>query len=92
MTAKVVDASALAALLFGEAEGTAGAERLRDADLIAPALLPVEIANACIKKMRREPGRRDALMVAFGMARRMGYELVTLDRRIAAAGATGPLA
>jgi predicted nucleic acid-binding protein len=74
-----------------------------------------------IKKMRREPDRRDALMVAFGMldrmevgivevdheevlgladrsgltaydasylwlARRMGYELVTLDRRTAAAG------
>jgi predicted nucleic acid-binding protein len=127
MTAKVVDASALAALLLGEVEGTAVAERLRGADLIAPALLPFEIANSCIKKMRREPDRRDALMVAFGMldrmevglvevdheevldladrsgltahdasylwlARRMGYELVTLDRRVAAAGVTGPLA
>jgi predicted nucleic acid-binding protein len=40
MTAKVVDASALAALLFGEAEGAAVVERLRGADLIAPALLP----------------------------------------------------
>ena len=120
MPAKVVDASALAALLFGEAEGALIAERLRDTDLIAPALLPFEIANACIKKMRRQPDQRDALMVAFGMlarmevgivevdhdevvrladrsgltsydasylwlARRMSYELVTLDRRLVAA-------
>jgi predicted nucleic acid-binding protein len=128
MPAKVVDASALVALLFGEAEGAAIAERLRDAGLIAPALLPLEIANACIKKMRRQPDQRDALIVAFGMldrmevgivevdhdevlgladrsgltaydasylwlARRMSYELVTLDRRLAAvAGATDRLA
>ena len=83
----------MAALLLGEAEGTAVAERLRGADLLAPALLPFAIASACIKKMRREPDRRDALMVAFGMALKMGYELVTLDRRVAAAGgATGRLA
>jgi predicted nucleic acid-binding protein len=122
MTVKVVDASALAALLFGEREGAVIAERLQDAELIAPALLPFEIANTCVKKMRRQPDRREALLAAFGMlqrmevgivevdhgevlslaerstltaydasylwlARRMGYELVTLDRRLAAAEA-----
>ena len=79
MPAKVVDASALAALLFGEAEGAAIAERLRDADLIAPALLPFEIANACIKKMRRRPDQRDALIVAFGMLDRMEVGIVEVD-------------
>jgi predicted nucleic acid-binding protein len=124
MAGKVVDASALAALLFGEPEGAAVAERLREIGLIAPALLPFEVANVCVKKMRRHPDQRDALAVAFGMfdrmevdmvdvdhdevlglaqrvgltaydasylwlARRTGSELVTLDRRLGAAAATG---
>jgi predicted nucleic acid-binding protein len=123
MAVKVVDAPALGALLFGEPDGAAVAERLRGAGLIAPALLPFEVANVCVKKMRRHPDQRDALMVAFGMldrmevavvqvdhgaalvlaersgltaydasylwlARRMSAELVTLDRQLAAVGAT----
>jgi len=124
MPVKVVDASALGALLFGEPDGAAVAERLKGAGLIAPALLPFEVANTCLKKMRRHPDQRDALMVAFEMldqmeiglvevdhgealtlaeragltaydasylwlARRMSSELVTLDRQLEAAGATG---
>jgi predicted nucleic acid-binding protein len=127
MPAKVVDASALAALLFGEAEGAAVAERLGAAELVAPALLPFEIANACIKKIRRDPDRRDAFVAAFGMldrlevalvevdhnevlglaersgltaydasylwvARRMSFELITLDRQLGAVSATDRLA
>ena len=123
MAAKVVDACALGALLFGEPEGAAIAGRLRLAGLLAPALLPFEVASVCLKKMRRYPDRRDALRVAFGMledmevdivdvdhgevlglaertglttydasylwlARRLGAELVTLDRRLEAAAAT----
>jgi predicted nucleic acid-binding protein len=123
MAVKVVDASALGALLFGEPDGAAVAERLRGAGLIAPALLLFEVANVCVKKMRRHPDQRAALMVAFGMldrmevavvqvdhgealvlaersgltaydasylwlARRMSAELVTLDRQLAAVGAT----
>jgi predicted nucleic acid-binding protein len=79
MTAKVVDASALCALLFGEPDGPAVAERLRDGHLIAPALLPFEVANVCLKKMRRHPGRRDALMIAFGMLDRMEIGVVEVD-------------
>jgi predicted nucleic acid-binding protein len=124
MAGKVIDASALGALLFGEPEGAAVAGRLRDAGLIAPALLPFEVASVCLKKMRRHPDRRDALVAAFGMldrmevdivevdhgevfglaqriglsaydasylwlARRTGSELVTLDRQLEAAAATG---
>jgi predicted nucleic acid-binding protein len=58
MAVKVVDASALGALLFGEPYGAAIAERLqrlRGAELIAPALLPFEVANICVRKMRRHP-------------------------------------
>lgn len=79
MPARVVDASALGALLFGEPDGAAVAKRLRGARLIAPALLPFEVANVCLKKMRRHPEQRDALMVAFGMLDRMEVGLVEVD-------------
>jgi predicted nucleic acid-binding protein len=124
MAGKVVDASALGALLFGEPDGAAVAGRLRETGLIAPALLPFEVASICLKKTRRHPDQRDALVAAFGMlermevgivavdhgevlglaervgltaydasylwlARRTGSELVTLDRRLETAAATG---
>ncbi|MGA8757178.1 MAG: hypothetical protein WB611_12790 [Stellaceae bacterium] len=40
MVVKIDDASALAALLFGEPDGEAIAGRLDNARLVAPALLP----------------------------------------------------
>lgn len=80
MAVKVVDASAVAALLFGEPDDAAIAVRLRGADLIAPALLPFEVANVCLKKMRRHPDRRDALMVAFGMLDRMEVGVALVDQ------------
>ena len=45
MAVKVVDASALAALLFDEPEAKAVADRLEDGNLVAPALLSFEIAH-----------------------------------------------
>lgn len=77
MALKVVDASALSALLFGEPEGDAVAARLRSAELIAPALMPFEVANVCLKKARRHPDQRDALMVAFEALH--GLEVGTVD-------------
>jgi predicted nucleic acid-binding protein len=77
---KVVDASALAALLFGEPDSAAVADRLRGAELIAPALLPFEVANTCIKKMRRYPDQRDALIAAFGMLDRMEIGIVEVHQ------------
>ncbi len=79
MAVKVVDASALGALLFGEPEGPAVADRLRDAELIAPHLLGFEIANICLKKIRRHPAQRDALLEAFGMADRMPIAAVEVE-------------
>ncbi|MEO7274618.1 MAG: type II toxin-antitoxin system VapC family toxin [Vicinamibacterales bacterium] len=49
----VVDASALAALLFGEPAQVAVADRLRGAELVAPALLTYELANVAHQKVRR---------------------------------------
>ena len=79
MAIKIVDASALAALLFGEPEAEAVVVRLEEASLIAPALLAFEIANVCLKKLRRCPERRDSLLAAFAMYDRMPIEIVEVD-------------
>lgn len=79
MPVKVVDASALAALLFGEPEGGRIAERFEGARLIAPDLLGLELANACLKKIRRQPDRREALLAAFDLFERMEIERIGVD-------------
>jgi predicted nucleic acid-binding protein len=53
VTAVVVDASAVGALLFGEPGQDAMAARLRGCELHAPPLLAFEIANIAVKKVRR---------------------------------------
>jgi predicted nucleic acid-binding protein len=79
MTVKVVDASALAALLFGEPEAEAVAVRLEKSSLSAPTLLGFEIASVCLKKLRRDPSRREALLAAFALYTRMAIEIVEID-------------
>ena len=76
---KVVDASALAAILFGEPEAEAVAERLTNARLAAPSLLDYETANVCLTKIRRQPDQRDTLRAAFRLARRLNIEAVAVD-------------
>ncbi len=117
MPVKVVDASALAAVLFGEPEGPNLAASLKGCRLAAPALLPFEVASVCLKKLLRHPGKRSLLLAALRMlgrveiartevnlsevvalaesaaltvydasylwlARRLGAELITLDKRL----------
>ena len=80
MTVKVVDASALGAVLFGEPEGAAVAIRLKDAVLVAPLLLAFELANICLKKIRRHPGQRQSLLNAFALHDRMAIEPLAIDQ------------
>ncbi len=76
---KVVDASALAALVFAEPEAEAIAGRLEGARLAAPSLMDFELANVCLTKIRRQPGQRDALRAAFRLAHRLRVETVAVD-------------
>jgi predicted nucleic acid-binding protein len=64
MALVVVDASALAALLFGESTAAQVAERLEKAVLAAPTLLRYEVSHACLKKIARYPDRRGDLLRA----------------------------
>jgi predicted nucleic acid-binding protein len=74
---KVVDASALAAILFTEAESADVLAALGDAPLAAPALIDLELASVCLKKCRRLPERRHDFLAAFALLSR--FEL----RRVA---------
>ena len=74
MNAEVVDASALAALLFGEPEAERVAESLGDADLLAPSLIRYELASVCDKKRRLYPAQEDSLLTALALYPQLGVE------------------
>lgn len=79
MPVKVVDASALAALLFGEPDADTVAGQLDDAHLVAPHLLSFELASICRKKCRRDPGQRNVLLAAFELRTQIEIEEVAVD-------------
>ena len=76
---KVLDASAVGAVLFGEAESTWVRERVRGADLFAPALLHFEIANICLKKARRTPVEKPRLIRALALLGRVRIRIMPVD-------------
>jgi predicted nucleic acid-binding protein len=79
VTDKVVDASAVVALLFNETTRESVVARLRGASLHAPALLRFEVANACLKKMRAAPSEREALLEALSLLDALSIELQNID-------------
>jgi predicted nucleic acid-binding protein len=79
MPVKVVDASAIGALVFGEPAAEEVAARLSGATLAAPALLPFELANIAVKKLRLHPEQRAALLAAHAFSLRLSIETVAVD-------------
>jgi predicted nucleic acid-binding protein len=79
VTDKVVDASAIVALLFDELRRDEIVARVGDATLRAPNLLGLEIANACLKKIRAAPAEREALIEAFSLLDALSISLETVD-------------
>jgi len=65
MDATVVDCSALAAVVFEEHWAGEVVPRLKGRRLIAPALLPFELAQVCSTKMRRRPAQSAILLDQF---------------------------
>lgn len=78
-TPLVVDASALAALAFGEPRADAMAQRLAGRALIAPSLLAYELASVCVKKMRAHPDLGATLVAALQDALALSIELHAVD-------------
>lgn len=79
MAVKVVDASAIAALLFDEPDSEAVFESLVGASLKAPGLLGFELANVCLKKCGRRPEEREAIAAAFAKRGELGIEEAGVD-------------
>ncbi|MBV9587021.1 MAG: type II toxin-antitoxin system VapC family toxin [Alphaproteobacteria bacterium] len=79
MDVKVVDASALGAIIFKEAERREIAGRLEGAKLVAPALLGFEIVNACLTKLRRYPELRASILDAFLLQAGLRIEMADVD-------------
>lgn len=74
MPVKTVDASAIAALLFGEPEAETVALQLENSTLAAPTILPFEMASVCLKKLRRHPKQRETILTAYTLADRLTIE------------------
>jgi predicted nucleic acid-binding protein len=90
VTDRVVDASAIVALLFNELAREEIVPKLRHATLHAPSLMEFEVANACLKKIRAAPAERQALLEAFSLmdALSIFLETVNLEAAIALAEQT----
>jgi len=76
---KVVDASVLGALLFGEPRAEKAFSLLRRAELYAPTLLPYELASLTRKKIRRYPKQRERLLEALRVGLSLELHLVEVD-------------
>jgi len=79
MPVRVVDASALGALVFGEPKAEEIAEALAEAQIAAPALLWYELANLCLGKIKAHPTQRDQILGAFELTRRLTIQIVEVD-------------
>lgn len=77
---KVIDTSAVAALLFGEPEGEQAAALMDNCELTAPPLLQFELANVCLIKCRRHPEQRDKLLSAFNLRKQLGIREIAVNQ------------
>lgn len=75
---KVIDASALAAVVFGEPQREAVLEQINNAALVAPALVLFELTNVCLVKLRRHPRLRESIR-AFRLANRYAIDMRPVD-------------
>jgi predicted nucleic acid-binding protein len=79
MDARVLDASAVAALLFNEPEAESIADQISGARLMAPSLLGFDLANVCLIKSRRHPDQMPTLIEAFRLWDRLGITAMAVD-------------
>ncbi len=79
MPVRVVDASALGALVFGEPKAEVIARTLGDSPMAAPALIWFELASICLHKIKAHPAQRDQILSAFMMGGKLAIEIVAVD-------------
>ena len=78
MSVTVVDASAIAAVLFDEPEGAPVVASIGGA-LLAPTLLRYEIASVCATKLQREPAHAKLIVSRYRLLANLDIELAEPD-------------
>jgi predicted nucleic acid-binding protein len=88
---KIVDASAIAAIVFGEPGSARIEAEIAGHRLAAPSLLPFEIGNVCLKKLRAHPDRSESILAGFARYADIPIDLHACDPAsvVEAARATG---
>lgn len=79
MTGVVVDASALAAVVFDEPESVSVRRTLRDHLLHSTSLVDYELATTGLRKLRRDPSKTVVILAALQAAGRMQMSRTTPD-------------
>ena len=79
MPVKVVDASAVAAILFNEPDAKKILDQIADDSLLASPLLTIELTSVCLKKIRIRPRQRDLLLGSFQLLRRLEIAITPVD-------------
>lgn len=78
MSVTVVDASAIAAVVFDEPEGAPVIASVGNA-LIAPNLLRYELASVCATKLQREPGSAQIILSRYRLLAKLDIEFAEPD-------------
>jgi predicted nucleic acid-binding protein len=78
MSVTVVDASAVAAVLFDEPEGAPVVASI-GGTLLAPTLLRYEIASVCATKLQREPAHAKLIVSRYRLLANLDIELTEPD-------------
>ena len=79
MPVKVIDASAIATVLFNEPDAEKVLDQIAGDPLVAPSLLTLELASVCLKKIRARPHQRDSLLIAFQLIARLDIKVSPID-------------
>ena len=79
MPGRVVDASVLGALIFGEPDSAEVVSLLGEAEIYAPTLLSYELASIALKKISRYPEQREALLQAVALSLAMDIRLMEVN-------------
>lgn len=65
MPVKVVDASAIGTLLFGEPEAVFVSAALKNTKMVSPSPISLEVTSICLEKIRRQSSQPAMLRNAF---------------------------
>ena len=79
MPVKVVDSSAVAAVLFAEPDAEQVAARLQGARLVAPTLLPYDLTSVCLKKVQLYPAKRALLLESLELIESLAITLTEVN-------------